>query len=332
LVHQGLKFLRASEWAGFQALKQVCKIEPHGEVTIRDVGFKIAPRLNAAGRLGSAQPALDILLTESAQQASRLAEELDLLNKTRYDTQAVLVEEALEILEQEIKSDALTVVLAHEGWPKGLLGLAASRVAEKSGRPTIMLTLEDDLAIGSGRTIGGFNLFEALSKVRDHCLSMGGHAQAAGLKVARDQLERFKVAFEQAAIAQNWRRGQEDLQVDLIVDLKDLELLRPCLASLEPYGQGHPTPVLVLFNINVLQALNSKSSRLDLRLSDGLNRLNVSAFNMSHRLEEVGPIMDVAITYDPESSQFGNYWRLVDFRPPKEPPQESPQEPLQGPH
>ncbi|MDR3135561.1 MAG: single-stranded-DNA-specific exonuclease RecJ, partial [Deltaproteobacteria bacterium] len=209
MVYHGLKFLLACEWPGLKALKQSLKLEGMQRVTVRDVGFKIAPRLNAAGRLGSAKPALEILVTDSHEEASRLVEELESLNKIRYDTQAELVVEALELLNHQCQADAMTVILAKDGWPKGLLGLGASRVAERTGKPTILFSIEEGQAIGSGRTAGTFDIFEALSKIRDLCLSMGGHSQAAGITLAKERLEEFKTAFERAAKEQgdDWAKS-----------------------------------------------------------------------------------------------------------------------------
>jgi single-stranded-DNA-specific exonuclease len=321
MVQQGLKILQACEWPGLLAMKRSLRLDGQSRISVRDVGFKLAPRLNAAGRLGSAGPALDILLTDDPEEAGRLARELDVLNKIRYDAQASLVDEALEMLEMECLSSDMTVVLAKEGWPKGVLGLAASRLAERSGKPAVLLTIEDGLATGSGRTAGSFDLFMALSKVRRLCLSMGGHSQAAGLKVPTESLESFREAFEEAAREQKGSLGQSELEIDLACSLPDLGTLAPHLAELEPYGQAHPSPVLAVMGLSVLHAVCSKGGRVDLRLSDGLARLNVSGFNLASRLEEVGPAMDVALAFDPDFggyggySGYGNAWRLVDFRP-----------------
>ncbi|MDR1308675.1 MAG: hypothetical protein LBL95_02055, partial [Deltaproteobacteria bacterium] len=315
MVQNGLRVLLASDWPGLAALRRSLRLDGQSRISVRDVGFKMGPRLNAAGRLGSAGPALDILMTEDPVEASRLARQLDVLNKVRYDTQASLVEEAMEMLEIECLSSALTVVLAKEGWPKGILGLAASRLAERSGKPTVMLTIQDGVAMGSGRTAGNFDLFGALSRVRHLCLSMGGHSQAAGLKVPLESLDGFREAFERAAGEQSWSLGQNDLLVDMVGSLPDLVVLARHLPELEPYGQGHPAPIIAIQGLNVLHAVCSRTGRVDLRLSDGLNRLNVSGFNLASRLEEVGPVMDVAVAFDPESSGYGNIWRLVDFRP-----------------
>ncbi|MDR0620485.1 MAG: single-stranded-DNA-specific exonuclease RecJ [Deltaproteobacteria bacterium] len=316
MVYHGLKFLNVTKWPGLVALKRVLKMDGQNRVSAKDVGFKMAPRLNAAGRMGSPQPALDILLTNSPVAGARLADELENINKFRFESQANLLEDALELMEHECPPDSRTVVLCKEGWQKGVLGLAASRVVEKFGKPTILMTIKGDQATGSGRTVGNFDLFAALSKVRHLCVSMGGHSAAAGLTVAVDRLEEFKAGFEKATSEQGDDWGQNDLQVDLVAELPDLQPLSPHLAELEPFGVGHPAPVVAIMGLTILQALSAKGGRLDLRLSDGLNRLNVSGYNLAPRLEEVGPKMDVVLTYDPESNYNGHHWRLIDFRRP----------------
>ncbi|MDR1298325.1 MAG: single-stranded-DNA-specific exonuclease RecJ [Deltaproteobacteria bacterium] len=319
LVHHGLNFLMACDWPGVAAMRRSLKLDAQSKISARDVGFKLAPRLNAAGRLGSAQPALDVLTTKSPAEAERLVRELEALNRRRYETQSRLVDEALDLLEMECPSDYCAVVLAQEGWPRGLLGLVASKVAEKTGRPTVIFSIQDDLCVGSGRTAGTFDLFEALSEVRHLCLSMGGHSQAAGLRVDLGDLELFKEAFEEAAGRQSWRLGEDDLMIDLVATLPDLGVLAAKLALFEPYGQGHPVPVVAMKNLKVLNATSGRGGRVELRLSDGLNRLNVSGFNLSSRLDEIGETMDVVVSFEPENNSYGTVWRLVDFREPKRP-------------
>ncbi|MDR3203372.1 MAG: single-stranded-DNA-specific exonuclease RecJ [Deltaproteobacteria bacterium] len=318
MVQHGLKFLLASDWPGLTALRRVAKLENQERVSVRDVGFKLAPRLNAAGRLGSAYPALSILTTQDPRQAEELAKHLDSINRQRYESQRILVEEAFELLEGEIRKESRTVVLAAEGWPKGLLGLAASKVAEKSGKPTIMFCLEDGFCVGSGRTAGGFDLFAALSLIRGYCQAMGGHSQAAGLRVNQDDLEAFKEAFESAAAEQPLEDCESEILIDLEVALPELEVLFKSFSELEPFGQGNPAPVAVLRKVKVLDAVCSRGGRLNLRLSDGLNRQNVYGFNLSERLCEIGPVMDVLVVYDNDSSGYDPGWRLLDFRPPNQ--------------
>ncbi|MDR1487042.1 MAG: single-stranded-DNA-specific exonuclease RecJ [Deltaproteobacteria bacterium] len=317
MVRHGLEFLKVSEWPGFVAMRRSLKLDNQTRISVRDVAFKIAPRLNAAGRLGSAEPALEILLTQDPIRAEELARRLDELNRQRQETQSELVEEALEMLEHDVSSDGRTVVLVKEGWPKGVLGLVASKVAEKSGKPTIILTIEGDMAVGSGRTAGGFNLYHVLTKVRQLCFSMGGHSQAAGLKLEMSRLEAFKEAFEQAACSEPFNEaGETELLVDMDADLADLETLADSLSQLEPFGQGHPAPVFILRNVKVLDAVTSKWGRVTLRLSDGFTRQNVSGFNLSSRVLEVGPIMDVAVVFEPDGYNSDFPWKLLDFKSP----------------
>jgi single-stranded-DNA-specific exonuclease len=314
MVHHGLDFLAATRWPGLAALRRAAGADGQPRLTVRDVGFKLAPRLNAAGRLGSAEPALELLVTEDPRRAEELARTLDDLNRRRYDAQARLVEEALEILEAEVPSSSRTVVLARPGWPRGLLGLAASKVAERSGRPTVLFSVSDGVAVGSGRTAGSFNLFEALSKTRDLCLSMGGHSQAAGLRVGAAGLDGFRRAFEAAAVRQPRLEVEAELLVDLEASMAELDVLAKSFGALEPFGQGHPPPVAVLRDVRVLEPM-PKGARLTLRVSDGLTRRSLSGFNLASRLEEVGPVMDLALAYEPDP-QYGETWRLVDFRQP----------------
>jgi single-stranded-DNA-specific exonuclease len=318
MVHHGLGFLGAVNWPGLSALKRVARLSPQARLSARDVGFKLAPRLNAAGRLGSAQPSLDLLVTDDPAEAEALAQQLDDLNRQRVDAQNRLVEEALEMLEMEVLGSGRSVVLAKEGWPRGILGLAASRVAERCGRPTIIFAIEGDVASGSGRTAKGFNLFEALSRVRGHCLTMGGHSQAAGLRVRKDGLEAFKEAFEEAAGRQEPQEGESELLIDFEATLPELPSLASALQPLEPFGQGHPAPVAVLRGVKVLDAM-AKYGRAALRISDGLIRMNCGGFGLADRLEEVGPFMDLALVYEPDQAT-GDNWRLADFRSPGGPP------------
>ncbi|MDR1086602.1 MAG: single-stranded-DNA-specific exonuclease RecJ [Deltaproteobacteria bacterium] len=321
LVTHGLNFLAKLNWPGLKALrKRVIKKE--GYVSVRDVGFGFAPRLNAAGRLGETDVALDILITENHAEAERLAEKLENFNRIRLKNQNALLEEALEQLaEQELDIiSARTVVLAGEGWAKGLLGLVASRIAETTMRPTILMTVEGGLATGSGRSVPGFNLFQALDPLRDLCKSVGGHAQAAGLKIDPDKIDAFREAFERSARNQDPPEAEPQLEVDLVANLPDLEQILPVLAKLEPFGPGHPAPVAVLKNVRVLEAVPTKSNgdqHMHLRLYDGLTKVGFVGFKLAPRLHEIGTRVDVAVQL--ETEKFGQHepsWRLLDFKTP----------------
>jgi single-stranded-DNA-specific exonuclease len=228
----------------------------------------------------------------------------------------------LERLELEISPDRRTVVLADPDWPRGLLGLAAARVAETVRKPTVLFRLENGLAVGSGRSYGCFNLYQALESLRPLFRSFGGHAQAAGLTLAAGQVEEFSAGLEEVAQAEPEFSAEPELEVDLTASLGDLESLAKPLAALEPYGSGHPPPVLVIPRARVGEVrptARGGEAHIKMVLVDGLTRLTVVGFNLANRLEEVGPEMDVALSLEMSEYQgrLSPSWRLLDFRPPE---------------
>ncbi|MDR3153514.1 MAG: single-stranded-DNA-specific exonuclease RecJ [Deltaproteobacteria bacterium] len=232
LVRHGLRYLSNTSWPSLSALKSSSRLDDPGSVSARDVGFKLAPKLNAAGRLGSAEPALELLVTEDPLRARALAESLESINRDRYEGQKKLLALALSQLEASGGPEGRTVVLAGESWPKGLLGLVASRVAEVTRRPTVLLSLEGSVAAGSGRGAPGFDLLSALREARDLCRTLGGHSEAAGLSLDRDKLPAFKEAFERGASRQPGPPDDAELEIDLELDLDDLQTLAGALADL----------------------------------------------------------------------------------------------------
>ncbi|UQZ87947.1 single-stranded-DNA-specific exonuclease RecJ [Deltaproteobacteria bacterium Smac51] len=321
MVRHGLNFLASSRNPGLTALKKISRVSG-SKVSPRDVGFRLAPRLNAAGRLGSAEPALELLLAEAEAPANHLAAQLEKLNQERHHGQSRLCNEALDRLESEISPDSRTVVMAGENWPRGLLGLAASRVAENTRKPTVLLSIEDGIAVGSGRSAGNFNLYNALNSLRHLFLTFGGHSQAAGLSLEREKLDDFKAAFENEALQVDGFQAEPDLWVDMEAPLNELSLLARPLSALEPFGQGNPAPVVMVRRVNVLDARPTDSGgelHLKMVLSDGLTRQQVVGFNLAPRLCEVCREMDVALTLDLSEyrGQMSANWRLVDFRNPE---------------
>jgi single-stranded-DNA-specific exonuclease len=321
LVTHGLNFLARIAWPGIAALRARA-LKNKSFVTTRDVGFKLAPRLNAAGRLGQADLALELLMAEDPRKAKELAEILETMNRNRVRDQKDLLEDALETLaDQELESGGgRTVVLAREGWPRGLLGLVASKVSEKTNRPTIIMSIEGDMAIGSARSVPGFNLYEALEPLRHLCLSMGGHAQAAGLRLNVDSLPRFRRALEESAKNQPAPEPEPSLLVDMLADIGDLAVIGPHLVKMAPFGQSHPAPIAVLKNVKVLEAAPTKTGgdqHMTMRLFDGAARVNLVGFGLAPRLHEIRPSLDVAVVLD--TDKFGRpepNWRLVDFKVP----------------
>jgi single-stranded-DNA-specific exonuclease len=317
LVRHGLALLSRSEAPWPSALKRVAGIAPGAPVTARDVGFRLAPRLNSAGRMGSPLPALALLESDDPAEAARIALSLDRLNRERFQGQARLTQEALGALERKGRGGP-TVVLWGDSWPKGLLGLAASRVAELSRRPTVLFSVEGGVAVGSGRSAPGFDLLKALGHARGLCLSLGGHSEAAGLKVREGDLAAFEEAFGLGAAKQPPPPDEDVLEVDLEAGFPDLEALSRTLPELEPFGQGHPAPVAVVRDARVLDAVPARTNgdkHMVLRVADGLLQLSLVGFGLAPRLPQVTPLMDLALSYDPGVSHHRlPGWRLEDFK------------------
>jgi single-stranded-DNA-specific exonuclease len=316
LVRHGLKFLSRTSWPSLKALKSSVNLE-NATISAKDVGFRIAPRLNAAGRMGSADPALELLITEDLKRAKTLARELKDCNNDRYQGQVKLLEEAIKVLPTQVPRENRTVVLSGENWPRGLLGLVASRVAELVHKPTVMLSLENGCAMGSGRSAPGFDLYSALDATRHLCLSLGGHSEAAGLKLKLENLDDFKRVFEESAQTQPLSQTEEEITVDLEINYQDLAVLYDAFQDLEPFGQGNPNPIVVLRDISVTDAspirLNSK--HLLLRLSDGARAFYLEGYNMADKINQIERVVDLALAFD--NTRFFKKiagWRLVDLK------------------
>ncbi|MBJ7520748.1 MAG: single-stranded-DNA-specific exonuclease RecJ [Solirubrobacteraceae bacterium] len=245
LVRAGLRAIRASDRPGLRALMRVAQVEP-ARVDARAIGFRLAPRLNAAGRMYRADAALELLLTEDADRATAVADELDRINaERRHAEQRILFEAEAQVRDL---GDRRAYVLWGEGWHKGVIGIVASRIAERHHRPVVLVALDGDRGTGSGRSIPAFDLLAGLEASREHLLRHGGHRAAAGCEVAATALPAFRAAFEAHATAV---LSEEDLlpreRVDAVVAGDELGLaLAEELQQLEPLGMGNPVVRLLL--------------------------------------------------------------------------------------
>src|SRR5205085_7062206 len=192
LLRDGLAAIRRTPKPGLRALMKVSGVEP-GSVTEHAVGFRLAPRLNASGRLQRADAALELLLTEDEARAETVADELDLLNRERQDTETRILFEA-EAARAE-HPEAPAYVLAGEGWHPGVIGIVASRMVDRYNRPCVVISLDGESGRGSGRSIGAFDLHAALGACSEHLRRFGGHRAAAGLEIDRSAVDAFRDAF-----------------------------------------------------------------------------------------------------------------------------------------
>ncbi|MBP7829774.1 MAG: single-stranded-DNA-specific exonuclease RecJ [Kiritimatiellae bacterium] len=317
LVHYGLRQLNNNPWTGLRALIEAAEIrDAIGEYHL---GFVIGPRLNAAGRLGDAQAALELLLTEDAGAAEPLARQLDRGNRERQKIEADILEEALQDVAALDLEKHAGLVLARRGWHPGVIGIVASRIVGRYGRPVLMITLnEDGTGRGSGRSIEGFNLVENLAACRDHLARFGGHAMAAGLELEEKNLAALREAFSRrVADAVPPDRLRPVQRVDSWIDLADAdERLFENLQALRPFGCGNPRPVWAASRVRVLgQPRILKDKHLKLRVVSGSAQREAIGFNLAGQPLPDGP-MDIAFTLD-MNSWMGRetlQLKLEDFR------------------
>ena len=245
IVREGLRELRRTRKPGLRALMRVAAIDP-GELDEQALGFRMGPRLNAAGRLQRADPALELLLTEDEERAKAVAEELDGLNHERRDQELRILIEAEATCLPQLHRAAL--VVAGEGWHPGVVGIVASRLVESHSRPCVVVAMEGDRGRGSGRSISAYDLHAGLSACADHLVRFGGHRMAAGLEVREEALGPFAAALAADAGAALSPRDLLPVEhVDALVPGGDLGLpLAEDLARLGPFGAGNPRPKLLV--------------------------------------------------------------------------------------
>ena len=246
LVREGVRAIGRTPKLGLRALMKIAALEP-GSVDTQAVGFRLGPRLNAAGRLGSADAALELLLTEDAERATEVADELDLLNHERRDTETRMLF-AAEAARAEAPDAVPAYVLAGEGWHAGVIGIVASRMVERHHRPCVLVSLTAEGGRGSGRSIAGYDLHAGLTACADHLGRFGGHAMAAGFDIDPGAIDAFRTSLTAHAAA---ALSPEDLlpieRVDAVVPGGALGLeLAEELERLGPFGQGNPVPTLLV--------------------------------------------------------------------------------------
>ena len=251
LVRRGLEALAQTTRHGLKALKQIAGVE--GLVQTHHVGFRLGPRLNAAGRLDTAATALQLLLATDSVKGAALAELLEAHNKDRQNVEQQVHLEAEAMLANIGEIDKVSaIVLASRKWHPGVIGIVASRISRLCHRPTILVSVnEEGIGKGSGRSIPGFSLVEAIDICRDHLLGGGGHAMAAGISVHEDKIDSFRTAFQAAAREALSKEAMTAvLELDAEVKLRDLSLsFFESYKLLEPFGQKNTEPLFLCRNV-----------------------------------------------------------------------------------
>jgi single-stranded-DNA-specific exonuclease len=307
LVAHGLRALDRTTRPGLVALKETALVEG---ASVRAIGFRLAPRLNAAGRLADARRAVEMLVTASAGEARALAGELELHNAERRAIEEAMLAEAIALVDG--REAARHVLVARDGWHPGVAGIVAARLAERYDRPAVVVALDGDVGRGSGRSVAGVNLHAALADCRDLFDAFGGHPQAVGLTLRRAQLRPLAARLDAALGHHPVAAARPCVAVDAEVSFAHVTAaLGAALDRLEPFGPGNPEPVLCARDVEVQGAgLVGEPSRphLKLRLRQDGRTLAAIGFGLGHLPVVAGDRLDVVFT--PRLSRWQGVDRL----------------------
>ncbi|MDH5683408.1 MAG: single-stranded-DNA-specific exonuclease RecJ, partial [candidate division WOR-3 bacterium] len=253
LAKFGMLKIKDTNKVGLRALLKTAGLSGK-MITPYEIGFMLGPRINASGRISEAGKAVELLITEDGKRAAAIAQELDLENQKRQKIEEEILIKASERVERMDLDKKRFLVLADENWHEGVVGIVASRIVERFYRPTILIALKEDKGKGSGRSIPGFHLYQALKSCEDHLLGFGGHKYAAGLTISRENIDKFSDLIDQYT----WKNTSEQLfQRKVFIDAKASlydfdEAFLKTLAKFEPFGSENPEPVFVTHGLEVV--------------------------------------------------------------------------------
>ena len=318
IVKIGLAGLRDLRSIGLRELLRVSGLAGGQEPTARQAGFQIGPRINAAGRMESARMVIDLFLTNDENRARQIAEELDQLNRERRETEKRIVDEIL----MRVQDPPAGLVLAAEGWHRGVVGIVASRVVERFYRPAFVLEIDakEGIATGSGRSIAAYHLLDGLESMRELFSKFGGHAHAAGVTLPIANLAEFEKRFA-AHVEANVPPEDRvpSLTIDAEASASELNgAAAEDLFRLAPFGHGNPVPLIAMRGARIasMAPIGASAKHFRLRVEQGQARVAVKAFSFDERVSEIaaGSHVDLVFTVE-EDSYTGWACVLRDVRP-----------------
>lgn len=256
IVTHGIEHLTKTKNIGLRALMKnsgiICGDAVVKKINTTTVGFVIAPRINAAGRIASASLAAELLLASTVEEAEDISDRLCEINRTRQETEKNIFDEASALALDPAYNEDHVLVLANEGWHQGVIGVVASKITEKFGKPSVLISLDGGIGKGSGRSIKGFNLTDALTACSDCLLEYGGHELAAGLSVDENKIELFRQKINEYAKTHLSNEIEPSLEVDCEVNCDDINYNTfKAVSSLEPFGPQNPMPLFVIRNVRI---------------------------------------------------------------------------------
>lgn len=325
IVYNGLAALHHSDFVGLQALLEEAGLSER-PVTALQIGFMLAPRLNAAGRMGAADLAADLLMCQDSDEAAQLARQLGEMNRERQEVEHAIASDAIAQIETLPPEERSALVLSSGKWHQGVVGIVASKLCEKYARPCFLIHMQNSVGRGSCRSWGNFNLFTALDCCSDLLEEFGGHAMAAGFTIRREHLAAFRTRINQLARAAGDGSPTSVLTIDAVIsDCGQITLPEALsLEQLEPCGAGNPRPTLALLGVTVehIQPV-SQGRHLKLQFSKGVSRFSGIFFSMTEDRCAVhaGDRIDVAFYLNINNfrGQSMIQLQLLDLRPSRVP-------------
>ena len=326
IVRFGLSGLKEKASPGLRALMQVAGVFEKPELNAEDIGFSLAPRINAAGRLGQARLAVELLTTESLERAIMLAQYLDELNKNRKTVERRIQKQARELVAENPEwQQHKTLVLAHHDWHPGVIGIVASRIAEEFEKPAVLISLKDDgTGQGSARSYAGFNLYDGLAACQQFVLGFGGHQAAAGVRIQAAQVDALRQALANFAEL-NFHPTEEDteLRIDAEVSLSEVNLLAVKeLEQLGPFGEQNPMPRFVANKVQLAEppkTMGEGDRHLSIRVKQHGTTMRAVAFGRGEWAAELqATTRPLSISFAPVINSFRGYDRvelqLIDWK------------------
>jgi len=317
LSHFGLKVLNRMRRPGLRALAKVAGVTQ--PFTSYHVGFIFGPRINAIGRLRQAKEVVTFLTSYDENEVKQIAEKLHTLNEERKKIEKDILLEALETADKIDKSKYWGLVLSSEGWHEGVIGIVASRVVEKYNRPTIIISFDEEIGKGSGRSIPEFHLYEGLKECAEFLVEFGGHREAAGLIIKKENLDKFTEKFNDVV---KFHIKEEDIEKKFYIDLEiDFDIINKNLVEgmrkLMPFGPSNTKPVFIVRNVEVVgYPDNFSGEHIKFKIRKGKKHIQVIGFNSVKSLEVLKNRPTIDLVFYPEIDKFNNdlMLRMLNFK------------------
>lgn len=301
----GLKLIEQTKNIGLRTLLNIANFK---KIDSNAISFGVAPRINACGRMGAQEEALKLFLTEDKQEALKIAKNLVKFNQERQNTEKQIFEDVIQEIEKNNDKEKKCIVLAKENWHHGIIGIVSSKVTEMYYKPSILICLEGDMGKGSGRSVPGFDLYNALSKCNNYIEKFGGHSMAIGISIKKENFEKLKAEIEKCAEESNISDIMPIINIDKRINLKDISIEEAkSLELLEPFGEANKMPIFLMQNLKIdsIRAL-SDGKHLKLTLKQDNYIIDAIGFNMGELSQQylLGDKVDVVGTI--EINTFGN--------------------------